>query len=233
MIRIGRSTWRKVAVCLLAGGVVGAAGAQELQVQFTGTLTAVGGVAGASVGDTVAGSVVIDVGALLPTVITNGSTFSTASLFTPATDPPTAHSTFAISSGAGFATGVAGFNHLAAIDLYRNPVGGYDVYSLSSTDLELPPGLGGASVELSVSDLLGSATAIFPTPPGDLSLLQAVDWFAPGATTEGMFELGDAGGAFAITSLHVGPVAALPEPATLPLLLAGLGCLALVVRRRV
>ena len=232
MIRIGRPNWRDIVVALLAGGFVAAAAAQELQVQFTGTLTTVGGVAGASVGDTVAGNVDIDVAALLPTIVTNGSTFSTASLFTPATDPAAARSTLAISSGAGFATGVAGFNHLAAIDLYRNPVGGYNVYALSSTDLDLPPGVGGASVELSVSDLLGSATAIFETPPGDLSLLQAVDWLAPGATARGMFELGDAGGAFAITSLHVGPVAAVPEPETLPLLLAGLGCLAFVVRRR-
>jgi hypothetical protein len=84
---------------------------------------------------------------------------------------------------------------------------------------------------LTVSDLLGSATGIFSAPPGDLSLVQSIDWFAEGAAATGMFVLGDGGGAFDITSLHVGPVAAVPEPATLPLLLAGLGCIGVVARR--
>lgn len=230
--RIGRSSWRGFAISLLFSGVASIAIAQEMDVQFTGTITAIGGVAGAHVGDTLAGTLAIDLAALLPATTSNGSTFSTASLGTPSTDPAVAQSTLALSSGTSFATGVAGFNHIATISLYRNAATGDNRYSLSSADLELPPGLGGASVTLTVFDLLGAATGIYATPPGDLSLLQAIDWFATGATTSGSFALGDGGGAFAINSLHVGPVTAVPEPGTLPLLLAGIGCAGVAMRRR-
>ena len=232
MIRTPQLPWRKVAVFLLAAGAVAAATAQEMEVQFTGTLTAVGAVPGANVGDTLAGSLTLDLGALVPATMTNGTTFSAATSSSLDPDPAPGRSSLALSSGTSFATGAAGFNHIAGISLYRNAGTGDNIYSLSSTDLELPPGLESNSITLTVFDKLGSATGIYATPPGDLSLLQAIDWFAAGATAVGNFTLGDGGGAFTITSLHVGPVAAVPEPGTLPLLLAGIGCVGVAVRRR-
>jgi len=232
MVWRNRSSWRAAAVFLVAALACACAAAQELEVQFTGTVTSVAGVPGANVADTIVGSLVFDLSALLPTTQTNGSTFSLATLSTPSTDPAASGSTVTFSSGGSFSTGLAGFNHIAALDIYRNAATGANIYSMSSTDLELPPGLGGTSISLTVTDSLGAATGIFSTPPGDLSLLQAIDWFAAGATAGGNFAAGDGGAAFALTSLHVGPVAAVPEPATLPLLLGGLGCVGVVALRR-
>jgi hypothetical protein len=59
-------------------------------------------------------------------------------------------------------------------------------------------------VQLSITDFVGLASLIFSTPAGDLSLMQPIDWLAPGAIGLGQLSTsGDMAAQFRLTSIDV------------------------------
>jgi len=78
-------------------------------------------------------------------------------------------------------------------------------------------------LQLSVTDFLGSSSQIFSTRTGDLSLLQTINWLAPGAIALGQLSAaGNLSAQFRLTSVDVVSTSPAPEPEPFALLVAGL-----------
>jgi hypothetical protein len=209
--------------CLLCGLLAcGAARGQELERHFTGVVTDVLGVPDTIVGDTVSGSMSFAAGALV-TTSSDGATQDSA---THETTSPLSHATITFSGGPDFETGTHPGTQYTSVDLSRGvslPFPGTNIYALTSADETGPENAMGVMLQLSVTDFLGSTSQIFSTPAGDLSLLQPVDWLAPGATSLGQLSAsGDMTAQFRLTSVDVVSASPAPEPATFFLLAAGL-----------
>ena len=103
------------------------------------------------------------------------------------------------------------------------PVAGTNIYALTSADEFGPDNPMATFLQLSITDFLGTASQIFSTPAGDLSLLQTINWLAPGAIVLGQFSAsGNLSAQFRLTSIDVVSTSPAPEPEPFALLVAGL-----------
>jgi hypothetical protein len=162
----------------------------------------------------------------------DGATFAFASHDT---TTPLSHAMLTFASGTVIETGTHGGVQETRANVERGypaPHPGTNLYALSSRDLFGPDNPTDTLILLSVADFLGAASHLFASPPGDLSLLQDVDWLAAGATTIGQFGRGNTSGEFTLTSVNVVSASPVPEPGTLALLSAGLLAVAGRIRRR-
>lgn len=209
--------------CLLCGLLgSGAAWGQALELHFTGVVTDVILIPGTTVGDAVSGSMSFAAGAFVDTS-TDGATRASATHETPS---PLSHSTITFAGGPVFETGAHPGTQFTSVDLSRGasmPVAGTNIYALTSADEFGPDNPMATSLQLSITDFLGTASQIFSTAAGDLSLLQTIDWLSPGATLLGQFSAsGNLSAQFRLTSVEVVSTSPAPEPEPLALLLAGL-----------
>jgi len=90
-------------------------------------------------------------------------------------------------------------------------------------------------VALNQSQADCAAQCLFVDPAGGLSALQAIDWTAPGVQAVGYYggstATGSFFGAFDLTSLSITALA-VPEPTNFAMMLAAVGLLGAMVRRR-
>jgi hypothetical protein len=209
--------------CLLCGLFgSGAAWGQALELHFTGVVTDEILIPATMVGDTVSGSMSFAPGALV-TTSTDGATHDSA---THETTSPLSHATIAFAGGPVFETGVHPGTQYTSVDLSRGvsmPVPGTNIYALASADEFGPDNPMATFLQLSISDSLGTASQIFSTRAGDVSLLQTIDWLAPGASVLGQFSAsGNLSAQFRLTSIDVVSTSPAPEPEPFALLVAGL-----------